>query len=69
MMNEEERQLLLDISFGDIRLEEIDSKKVIQAIKSAMQEIDEHRKTPRTEQGEEIVTDDEVITDDGETTL
>ena len=69
MMNEKERKLLLDIGYGDIWLEKTDSKKLIQAIKSAMQEIDEQRNIQRTEQGEEIITDDEVITDDGETYL
>lgn len=66
MMNEEERELLLSIIYDDTGLGKLDSQKIIQAIKSAMQEIDELKNIQRTEQGELIATEDEVITDNEE---
>ena len=62
-MNKEERNLLLSIIYDDVWLEKVDSEKLLKAIKSAMQEIDELQNIQRTEQGEEVVMDEEIVTD------
>ena len=65
-MNEEEKKLLLEIAYGDILVDKIDSQKLKHAIKSAMKEIDEQGNVQRTSQGEEIITDDEIVQDEDE---
>ena len=66
MMTKEEENLLLSIIYEDILLEKVDAGKLINAIKSAMKEIDELKNIQRTEQGEEIITDDgeKTVTDE-----
>lgn len=66
MLNEEEKELLLKIAYGDAWIESTDSAKLKQAIKSAIEEIDAQTNVQRNLQGEEIISDDEVVSDEEE---
>ena len=64
MSNEDYRELLVSICYGDTKIDQINPQRLIDAIKLLLKENDELRKIQRTEQGEEIVSDDEIVKDE-----
>lgn len=63
MSNEDDRELLVSICYGDMTIDQVSPQRIIDAIKSILKENDELRKIQRTEQGEDIMPADEAVTD------
>ena len=64
MSNEDSRELLVSICYGDTKIDQVNPQRLIDAITLLLKENDELRKIQRTEQGEEIVSDDEIVKDE-----
>ncbi len=66
MLNDEAREILVSICYGDASIDQLDPSMLVDAIKSIMKENDELRDISRTEQGEEIIHEDKAVKDEDE---
>lgn len=63
-MSDPDKEFLLSICYGDVPIDQVSPQRIIDAIKSVIRENDELRGIQRNEQGEEIMTADEIVEDE-----